>query len=94
MKILVKNVHVFDGTRNELTESSNIVVEDNLVSDVVQDPVSDGGFDDVIDGRGFWAILLRRDDATESGKARVQPVGASRPTARRSPSDCETGLHD
>ena len=56
MKILVKNVHVFDGINNKITESANIVIEDNLVTDINQEEISEEGFDDPIDAKGHWAI--------------------------------------
>jgi imidazolonepropionase-like amidohydrolase len=56
MKILVKNVNVFDGMNNKITESANIVIEDNLVTDITQEEIPEEGFDDLIDARGNWAI--------------------------------------
>ncbi|MGD9308001.1 MAG: hypothetical protein PVG51_02615 [Desulfosarcina sp.] len=41
MKILVKNVHVFDGINNKIKESANIVIEDNLVTDINQEEISE-----------------------------------------------------
>jgi imidazolonepropionase-like amidohydrolase len=56
MRILITNVNVFDGFGSKLTESANIVIDDNVVSDVVQGTVPEEGFDDLIDGQGYWAI--------------------------------------
>ena len=56
MKILVKNVHIFDGISSRITESANIAIENNLVSDITQEEIPEQGFDDLIDARGYWAI--------------------------------------
>ncbi len=56
MKVLVKNVHLFDGHSSKLTESANIVIDDRLVTDILQESVDEDGFDDVIDGSGYWAM--------------------------------------
>ena len=35
MRILIKNVNVFDGRKPELAKKQNIVIEDNLVTDIL-----------------------------------------------------------
>ena len=56
MKTLITNVNVFDGLHDRLAESANIFIDDNLVTDILQQPISEDQFDHAIDGRGLWAI--------------------------------------
>ncbi len=56
MKTLISNVNVFDGIHDKLTKTANILIDDNLVSDVLQAPPPEGQFDNVIDAQGLWAI--------------------------------------
>ena len=56
MKTLIRNVNVFDGIHDRLADSASILIEDNLVADVLQQPEPEGQFDISIDGQGLWAI--------------------------------------
>ena len=56
MKQLIKNVRIFDGKTDALTENACIVIEDELVSAVETGSVPEEGFDAVIDGRGMTAM--------------------------------------
>lgn len=56
MKKLICNVSVFDGYHAELLEHGSVLVEDNLVTEITQDPQDPRQFDEVIDGCGMTAI--------------------------------------
>ena len=56
MKILIKNVNVFDGKHAELTKNARIVIEGNLVTEITTACAGEDGFDRVIDGGGRTAM--------------------------------------
>ncbi len=56
MKCLIKNADLFDGHSDGLVKHANIVVNDDMVSEVVQSPVAEDGFDEIIDAKGLTAI--------------------------------------
>lgn len=56
MRQLIKHVRVFDGTSSQLTPEQNIIIEDNLVSEITSSQVCEEGFDKVIDGQGITAM--------------------------------------
>ena len=55
-KILIKNTNLFDGTHPQLLENAAVIIEDSLVTDITQEPVSEEGFDEIIDAKGNTAI--------------------------------------
>lgn len=54
-KKLIKNVYVFDGKSERLTDKTNIIIENNIVKEICH-VVSEEGFDEVIDGRFLTAM--------------------------------------
>lgn len=56
MRKLIKNVNVFDGKNSGLKEAQNIVIEENLVSEITGAEISEEAFDEVIDGKGMTAM--------------------------------------
>lgn len=56
MKQLIKNADVFDGTHEKLREHTHIVIEDDLVTELLEGDVSEEGFDRVIDATGYTVI--------------------------------------
>lgn len=55
-RTLIQNAKVFDGRNNRLKEHANIVIEENLVKEITQEPVSIEQFDTVIDAREHVVI--------------------------------------
>ena len=55
-KILIKNTDVFNGNDPKLLEQAKIVIEDNLVTDILQGEIAEKEFDEVIDAGGCTAI--------------------------------------
>jgi imidazolonepropionase-like amidohydrolase len=53
---LVKNTRVFDGFDPKLKEGASIVIKDGLVSEIVQEPVSEENFAEVIDAENRVVI--------------------------------------
>ena len=56
MKKLIKNVNVFDGKSSKIQEQRYIVIEDQLVREIGSGQASEEAFDEVIDGKGSYAI--------------------------------------
>jgi imidazolonepropionase-like amidohydrolase len=56
MKTLIKNVNVFDGIHDRLEESAGILINDNLIAQIDRQPIREEEVDQVIEGRGLWAI--------------------------------------
>lgn len=56
MRILIRNVNVFDGKHSALKEHANIVITENLVTEIFTGDVSEEAFEQVIDGKGLYAI--------------------------------------
>lgn len=52
---LIKNVFVFDGKTDNLTDKGNIVIEDNIVKEICSS-VCEDYFDEIIDGNGHTAM--------------------------------------
>lgn len=55
-KKLIKNAAVFDGHSSGLAHGKKIVIEDDLVTDITADEVSEENFDEVFDGTGMVAM--------------------------------------
>ena len=56
MKTMIRNVNVFDGVRERLAERMDVVIEDNLVTDICRAGERPEGFGLVIDGGGRTAM--------------------------------------
>ena len=56
MKILIKHADYFDGRTDALKRDAKIVVEDNLVTEITYDAVSEEGFDRVLDAQGYTVL--------------------------------------
>lgn len=78
-KKLIKNVNVFDGRNPELKKDANIIIEDNLVSEIIQGKVEESAFSEVIDGKNRTAfpgltdahVHLSHNSTEESDKIRI-----------------------
>lgn len=74
-KILIRNARVFDGRHSRLKEHANIVIEDNLIGEIIQDPVSEEHFETVIDAQDRVVIPGLVDShvhlAMQEGNARL-----------------------
>lgn len=55
-KKLIKNAAVFDGHSSGLAHGKKIVIEDDLVTEITADEVSEENFDEVFDGTGMVAM--------------------------------------
>ena len=55
-KKLIKNAAVFDGHSSGLVQGKKIVVEDDIVTEITADEVSEENFDEVFDGTGMVAM--------------------------------------
>ena len=76
MRILIKNVNVFDGRKPELAKKQNIVIEDNLVTDILSGNLSEENFERVIDGKGLYAIPGLADAHVHLGKTHIDGASA------------------
>lgn len=56
MKKIIKNVNVFNGKDYELQKNYNIVIDNNIVTDIIAGDFNEENFDVVIDGREMTAI--------------------------------------
>ncbi|MDO4327548.1 MAG: amidohydrolase family protein [bacterium] len=56
MKTLIRNVNVFDGKHAALTEHANIAVTENIVTEIFTGDTSEEAFEQIIDGKGMYAI--------------------------------------
>lgn len=56
MKTLIRNVSVFDGNSPRLLENADILIQDNLVTEIAEGQSDAGVFNQVIDGKGLTAI--------------------------------------
>lgn len=81
MKILIKNVDVFDGKTEALKEHRNIVISDHLVTEIAKGKLSEENFEQVIDGQGLTAVPGLTDAhvhitsvKTEHGPVRVDEM--------------------
>ena len=71
MRTIIKNVNVFDGKSAKLRENANIVITDNLVTDIFQGDFSSEGADTLIDGGGSFAIPGLTDAHVHLGKVHI-----------------------
>ena len=55
-KKLIKNATVFDGHSSGLAQGTKIVIEDDIVTVITADEVSEENFDEVFDGTGMVAM--------------------------------------
>lgn len=55
-KKLIKNAAVFDGHSSGLAQGKKIVIEDDIVTEITADEVSEENFDEVFDGTGMVAM--------------------------------------
>ena len=55
-KKLIKNAAVFDGHSSGLVQGKKIVIEDDIVTEITADEVSEENFDEVFDGTGMGAM--------------------------------------
>lgn len=67
MKILIKNVNIFDGHSEKLDENANISIEDGLVTEIFHGECSEESFESVIDGEGRTAMPGLTDAHTHLG---------------------------
>ncbi len=71
MKKIIKNVNVFDGKSSEVKHGQNIVIEDNLVSEIFEGDFSEEAFDTVIDGKNAYAVPGLTDAHVHLGKVHI-----------------------
>lgn len=71
MRTVIKNVSVFDGRSPSVKKNQNIVIEDNLVTDIFEGAFSEEGFDKVIEGNGSYAIPGLTDAHVHLGKVHI-----------------------
>lgn len=76
MRILIKNVNVFDGRNPQLAGGQKIVVEENLVTDILTGDVSEENFDRVIDGKNLYAVPGLADAHVHLGKTHIDGASA------------------
>ncbi|MCM1185584.1 MAG: amidohydrolase family protein [Lachnoclostridium sp.] len=77
MKKLIKNVNVFDGRSDSVLEHQNIVISDNLVTEIFAGDFSEEGFDEVTDGKGQYAIPGLTDAHVHLGKTHIDGASPS-----------------
>lgn len=77
MKKLIKNVNVFDGKNSRIKEHQNIVIEDNLVTEIFSGDYASDQFDQIIDGKGEYAIPGLTDAHVHLGKTHIDGATAS-----------------
>ena len=77
MKTLISNVNVFDGKNSTILEHQNIVIDDHLVTDIFTGEHSQEQFDQVIDGKGQYAIPGLTDAHVHLGKTHIDGATAS-----------------
>ena len=63
-KKLIKNAAVFDGHSSGLAQGKKIVIEDDIVTEITADEVSEENFDEVFDGTGMVAMPEYCDGGT------------------------------
>ena len=71
MRTIIKNVNVFDGKSANLRKNANIVITDNLVTDIFEGAFSSEGFEAIIDGNGSYAIPGLTDAHVHLGKVHI-----------------------
>lgn len=77
MKKLIKNVNVFDGKNSQIKEHQNIVIEDNLVTEIFSGDYATDQFEQIIDGKGEYAIPGLTDAHVHLGKTHIDEATAS-----------------
>ena len=77
MKKLIKNVNVFDGKNSQIKEYQNIVIEDNLVTEIFSGDYATDQFEQIIDGKGEYAIPGLTDAHVHLGKTHIDGATAS-----------------
>ena len=66
-KKLIKNATVFDGHSSGLAQGKKIVIEDDIVTEITADEVSEENFDEVFDGTGMVAMPGMTDAPVHMG---------------------------
>lgn len=66
-KKLIKNATVFDGHSSGLAQGKKIVIEDDIVTEITADEVSEENFDEVFDGTGMVAMPRMTDAHVHMG---------------------------
>lgn len=77
MKTLISNVNVFDGKNSTILEHQNIVIDNYLVTEIFSGEHSQEQFDQVIDGKGQYAIPELTDAHVHLGKTHIDGATAS-----------------
>lgn len=77
MKTLISNVNVFDGKNSTILEHQNIVIDNYLVTEIFSGEHSQEQFDQVIDGKGQYAIPGLTDAHVHLGKTHIDGTTAS-----------------
>ena len=77
MKTLIGNVNVFDGKNSTILEHQNIVIDNYLVTEIFSGEHSQEQFDQVIDGKGQYAIPGLTDAHVHLGKTHIDGATAS-----------------
>lgn len=77
MKTLISNVNVFDGKNSTILEHQNIVIDNYLVTEIFSGEHSQEQFDQVIDGKGQYAIPGLTDAHVHLGKTHIDGATAS-----------------
>lgn len=77
MKTLISNVNVFDGKNSTILEHQNIVIDNHLVTEIFSGEHSQEQFDQVIDGKGQYAIPGLTDAHVHLGKTHIDGATAS-----------------
>lgn len=77
MKTLISNVNVFDGKNSTILEHQNIVIDNHLVAEIFSGEHSQEQFDQVIDGKGQYAIPGLTDAHVHLGKTHIDGATAS-----------------
>ncbi len=75
MSILIKHVNVFDGKHSEILRDRNIVIEGELVKEIIAGEVSEENFDEVINGKGNYAIPGLTDAHVHLGRLMAPGAG-------------------
>lgn len=77
MKTLISNINVFDGKNSTILEHQNIVIDNHLVTEIFSGEHSQEQFDQVIDGKGQYAIPGLTDAHVHLGKTHIDGATAS-----------------
>ncbi|MGN0316547.1 MAG: amidohydrolase family protein [Lachnospira sp.] len=77
MKKLIYNINVFDGRNSSVLKHQNIVITDNLVTDIFSGDISKENFDELIDGKNQYAIPGLTDAHVHLGKTHIDGASAS-----------------